>query len=449
LQVVARTTAFALKGKREDVREIGHRLRVDTVLDGSVRVAGDRIKVSAQLIDAADGYQLWSAQYERRAGNSFALEDEIARTIAEVLKHRLAGRPDAAPTLPVPLAVPRRDAQAHEAYLKGRHHWNKRTEAGITRSIEWFEQAIARCPDDPAFHAALADAHLTLGIYGVAPPDQVMPKAKAAAEQALVLYGRAAEAHAALATVCALYEWDWLGAEHHFRLATELNRAYPTGHQWCAMHLLAPLARFDEARRELERARELDPLSPAILTSVGRLSFFRGDYDRAIAELEEVLELDPGFAAAHFFLGQARLRRSEPDAARSSLTRAVMLSGGSVETVAGLAYADAVTGRQAEARAALEQLGKRAERAYVSPVRLAQIHLGLGDEAKALDWLARGLEGRAAVAVWLGVHPIYDPLRRAPRFVAMLEQIGLSGGVERTRVAITPRRPPTSVGPRT
>ncbi|HET8622896.1 MAG TPA: protein kinase [Gemmatimonadales bacterium] len=451
LQVVARTTAFALKGKREDVREIGHRLRVDTVLDGSIRVAGDRIKVAAQLIDAAEGFQLWSAQYERRAGNSFALEDEIARTIAEVLKHRLAGQPDAAPTPPVALAVPRRDAQAHEAYLKGRHHWNKRTEGGIVRSIEWFEQAIARCPDDPAFHSALANAHLTLGIYGVAPPDQVMPKAKAAAEQALVLYGRAAEAHAALATVCALFEWDWPGAEHHFRLATELDPAYPTGHQWCAMHLLAPLRRFDEARRQLDRARALDPLSPAILTSVGVLSFFTGDHDRAIAELEEVLELDPGFAAAHYFLGQTRLRRSEPDAARSSLTRAAMLSGESVETVAGLAYADAVTGRQAEARAALEQLGRRAEGAYVSPIRLAQIHLGLGDEAKALDWLARGLECRAAEAVWLGVHPVYDPVRRSPQFASMLEQIGLGGGggVEITRVAFTPRRPPTSVAPGT
>ncbi|MGH7629055.1 MAG: protein kinase domain-containing protein [Gemmatimonadales bacterium] len=444
LQVVARTTAFALKGKREDVREIGHRLRVDTVLDGSVRVAGDRIKVSTQLIDAAEGYQLWSAQYERRTGNSFALEDEIARTIAEVLKHRLAGQPDPAPTPPASPVVPRRDAQAHEAYLKGRHHWNKRTEAGIARSIQWFDQAIARCPDDPAFHAALANAHLMLGIYGLAPADQVMPKAKAAAEEALVLYGRAAEAHAALATVCALYERDWPGAEHHFRLATELDPAYATGHQWCAMHLLAPLARFDEARRELERARELDPLSPAILTSVGVLSFFQGDHDRAIAELAEVLELDAGFAAAHFFLGQTRLRRSESDAARSSLARAVMLSGESVETVAGLAYADAVTGREGEARAALEQLVRRAERAYVSPVRLAQIHLGLGDEGKALDWLARGLECRAAETVWLGVHPVYDPLRRAPRFVSMLEQIGLGGGLESTRVAITPRRGPLS-----
>ncbi|MGH6693583.1 MAG: tetratricopeptide repeat protein, partial [Gammaproteobacteria bacterium] len=170
----------------------------------------------------------------------------------------------------------------------------------------------------------------------------------------------------------------------------------------------------------------------------------QGDHDRAIAELAEVLELDAGFAAAHFFLGQTRLRRSESDAARSSLARAVMLSGESVETVAGLAYADAVTGREGEARAALEQLVRRAERAYVSPVRLAQIHLGLGDEGKALDWLARGLECRAAETVWLGVHPVYDPLRRAPRFVSMLEQIGLGGGLESTRVAITPRRGPLS-----
>jgi tetratricopeptide (TPR) repeat protein len=344
--------------------------------------------------------------------------------------------------------VARRDAQAHEAYLKGRHHWNQRTEQGIARSIGWFEQAIARCPDDPAFHAALADANLMLGVYGFAPADLVMPKAKASAEQALVLYGRAAEAHAALGTVYALYEWDWAGAEHHFRLATELDPAYPTGHQWCAMHLLAPLARFDEARRALERARELDPLSPAILTSLGVLSFFQGDHDRALAQLEEVLELDPRFAAAHHFLGWTRLRRSEPTAAREALARAVALSGESVETVAGLAYVDAATGRRAEALAVLEQLTRRAERAYVSPVRLAQIHLGLGDEARALDWLARGLERRAAEAVWLGVHPVYQALRQEPRFLSMLEQIGVGGGPASTRVVFSSRPPPISASPR-
>ena len=447
IRVVARTSAFAFKGKREDVREIGDRLGVDLVLDGSVRVVGDRIKVSAQLVDTADGYQLWSAQYERRAGDTLALEDEIARTIIGVLGSRLTGGNEPRPMAPPPASSPPRDSEAHSAYLKGRYHWNKRSEQGVTRSIGLFEQAIARAPADPAIHAALADSYLMLGIYGSAPADEVMPKARASAERALTLDPRSSEAHTALGSVRALYEWDWHAAQDQFRSAIELRPTYPTAHQWCAMHLLAPLARFDEARRALERARELDPLSPAILTSLGVLSFFRRDYDRALGELHEALEIDSGFAAAHLFLGQVHLWRSERDAACDALARAVSLAGGSAETVAGLAYAEAVIGRDTRARAALDELTRRSERSYVSPTRIAQIHLGLGDRAGALDWLGRAVDQRAADVVWIAVHPMFDALREEQRFVGSLERTGLSGAAT-TRVLISSRPPPISASPR-
>ncbi|MGH7518103.1 MAG: protein kinase domain-containing protein [Gemmatimonadales bacterium] len=442
LRVVARATAFALKGKREDVRDIGERLRVDLVLDGSVRVGGDRIRVTAELVDTADGYQLWSSRYEGTAGDTLALEDEIAGAIAGVLRRRLAGdgTPEPAPPPPAP-ARRRRDPQAHEAYLKGRHHWNRRTEQGLKRSIEWFERAIAWAPDDAAIHAALADSHLLLGIYGITPARDVMPKAHAAAERALALDPRSAEALTALGCVGALYDWDWRGAEDHFRLARELNPSYPTAHQWAAMHLMAPLSRFDEAARALQQARELDPLSPAILTSLGVLAFFRRDHAQALSALGDVLDLDPEFAAAHHFLGQTHLQLSNAPEAHAKLDRAVSLSGGSAETVAGLAYADARLGRTREAQAALDELTRRS--AYVSPVRVAQIHLGLGDRADALEWLERAVDERATDVVWLGVHPIFDALRDERRFEDVLERIGLAAAAS-TRVLVSSRPPPIS-----
>ncbi|HET7601251.1 MAG TPA: protein kinase, partial [Gemmatimonadales bacterium] len=370
LQVVARTSAFVFKGKREDVRAIAERLRVNFVLDGSVRVAGGRLRVTAQLVNAADGYQLWSGRYDREVGDAFAVQDEIARTIAGVLQARIPGV-----AAPRPTPAPARDPAAYEAYLKGRHHWAKRTPQAIARAIGHFERAIALAPEEAPSHAALADALVTLAVYGSAAPAQVMPRAQLAAERALALDVRSAEAQTALGCVSALYEWDWPAAGDHFRVAVGLNPEYPTAHQWSAMHLLVPLARFDEAGAALDRARALDPLSPAVLTSEAALAFFRRDYEAALARLDDVLELDPDFAAAHYFLGQARLWSSERQSACDALARSAALSGDSAESVAGLAYGKAVTGDRAAARAALEALTARSAESYVSPARIAQIHL--------------------------------------------------------------------------
>jgi tetratricopeptide (TPR) repeat protein len=365
-----------------------------------------------------------------------------------VLRRRLGGEREGAPVASDTLAAPaqratRRDPRAHEAYLKGRHYWNRRTEQGLLRSVGFFEQAIALSPDDAELRAALADAHLLLGIYGIAPAGEAMPRAAAAAEHALALDPRSAEAHTALACVRALYDWNWHAAEAHFRLAAGLRPDYAVAHQWKAMHLLVPLARFDDASRSLAVARELDPLSPAILTSIGVLAFFRRDHAAGLSALAEVLDLDPDFAAAHHFLGLTHLELANEAEAHAKLERAVTLSGRSAETLAMLAWADARLGRGEEARAAMKELTARAERGHVSPVRLAQILLGLGEKAGALERLEEAVERRAVDLVWLGVHPVYDGIRDDPRFQKVVQRLGLAGSAA-TRVLVSSRPPPIS-----
>jgi tetratricopeptide (TPR) repeat protein len=214
-------------------------------------------------------------------------------------------------------------------------------------------------------------------------------------------------------------------------------------HQWRAMHLRVPLARFDEAARSLALARELDPLSPSILTSVGVLAFFQRNHAAGLSALGEVLDLDPDFAAAHHFLGLIHLQLANAAEAHAKLERAVTLSGRSAETLASLAWADARLGREQEARAALDELSSRAEHGYVSPVRIAQVLLGLGDRDAALGWLSEALERRASDLVWLGVHPVYDEIREDPRFRALVERLGIASSAS-TRVLVSSPPPPTS-----
>jgi serine/threonine-protein kinase len=436
LRVVGRTSAFACKGLREDVRVLGERLGADVVVDGSVRVGGDRVRVVAQLVSAADGYQLWSARYDRVAGDTFALQDELAATIASVLRARLAPPTEtAAPTLVTPPAA-RRDPRAHEAYLRGRYHWNKRTPSDIRRGVGYLEQAAALAPDDAGIHAALADAQLTLALYGIVAAAEVMPRARAAAERALALDESCAEAHASLGTVRALYDWAWDHSDAAFERAVLLQPSYPTAHQWRAMHHLAPQGRLEAARRSLERARELDPVSAPVLTSEAVLDLFARDFQAAQRRLTGTLELEPGFAAAHYFLGQARLLAGAHAEGLAALERAVELSGRSSETVAGLGWSRAVAGQRDAALASLEELTRAGNERYVSPGRIAQVHLGLGDRARALDGLERALAARATDLAWLGVHPMFDPLRDEPRFQAVLQRINLRASP-----------PPTSASP--
>ncbi|HJR62735.1 MAG TPA: protein kinase [Gemmatimonadaceae bacterium] len=417
LHVVARTSAFAFKGRHEDVRTIGERLSVDAVIEGSVRRVANRLRITIRLVETRGGFEMWSERYDRQLEDVFAVQDEIARSIVDALRITILGER-------MPLVRPRTDSvEAYEWYLKGRYHWNTRTEVGLHRSLECLTNALELDPTFSHAAAAMADSLAMLGIYGSEAPDEVMPLARRAAERALNMNGSLAEAHTALGTVRAVYDWDRAAAESDFTDALSISPEYPLGHHWYAVHLLAPLGRIEEARVQLCAAQALDPISPTILVSLGFLSYLERRYDTAIAAYREVIELDSRFSVAHYFLGQALQAQSRHEEAAAALAKAVSLSDRSPETVAALAGAYASSGRHDEARTLLDELSRRSAERYVSPALVGQVHMALGEVDEALTHLERACDIRAAEMIWLGVRPTYDQLRGEMRFSRLVQRV--------------------------
>jgi tetratricopeptide (TPR) repeat protein len=310
-------------------------------------------------------------------------------------------------------------------YLRGRHLWNKRTEENLSKSIDYFRQAIDRDPLYARAHAGLADAYATQGVYGARPPKEVMPRAKAAAQQALELDSTLAEAHTSLGCVLSFYDWSWKEAEVALKRAIELDPNYATAHHWYAMNCLSPMGRFDEALDEIRRAQALDPLSPAINASLGLQYYYDHHYDEAVKRYLGALELDAGFAMAHYFLGQAYAEISQYDDAIEAVRTSIQLSGGSAQMTALLGYIYAVSLERGRAGAVIEELNDVSKQRYVSSALIAQIHAGLKEIDAALDCLKKAHEDRSADLAWLGVLPMFDNLRHEPSFIALLEKIGL------------------------
>ena len=416
LRVVARTSSFAFKGSTEDARTIAQKLRVQSLLEGTLRRSGDRLRITTQLVDATTGFQLWSERFDRQVTDVFEVQDEITRSIVSSLKLEL-----------MPDEEPDRTANhaAYERYLEARFYWNQRTDTGVRRSLNLLDEAIALDTKYAPAHAAQASALVTLAIYGQRAPVDVMPKARAAADRALELSPSLAEALTARACVRAMYEWDWGSAEGDFERALLADPNSSTAHQWYAMNLLAPLGRFNEARGHIRSARAADPLSPVVALGWGLIHYFERDFDRAVTAYRELLERSPDFGIAHFFLGQALLETHRPDEAFSHLQLAMSQAGAAPETMAMVGVAHAKADRVAEARASLAQLTERSQKAYVSPVLLAQLHAALGDHGATLDALQQARDARATDLVWIGVRPAFDAVRLDPRFEALVRQIGL------------------------
>jgi TolB-like protein/DNA-binding SARP family transcriptional activator len=422
LRVPARTSAFAFKGKNIDVREVGDRLGVSSVLEGSVRTSGDRLRITVRLIDVTNGYDLWSRTYERRMGEIFEVQDEIARSVVSALKVELAG---GAQTELVQSST--EDIEAYNLYLKGRYHWYKRTGEGFRQAIAHFQQATERDPGYALAYTGLADVYNMLGAfdYGVLPPNEAFPKAKAAAERALALDPDLAEAHTARANTLLNYEWNWPEAEREFRRATELNPGYAPAHHWYSLYLMA-VGREEDALVAMKRARELDPLSLVMSTGLARHYYFARDFDRAIAEYTRALEVDPDFVTAHLGLGLTYEAKGAQAEAITEYRKALDILGDPLPVViALLGHAHGRAGNRPEALKMLQQLRNMERQRYVAPENYAIINLGIGEEEQALDWLERAYENRSGSMIYLGLEPPLDPIRSHPRFARLLSRVGL------------------------
>ncbi len=420
LHVVARTSVFAFKGQQQDIRTIGARLGVRTVLEGSVRRAGSRLRLSVQLIGIADGYLLWSQIFDRDATDVFAIQDEISRAIAAELKVTLFGGQRT--TLVKP---PTDDLEAYTLYLKGRQLWNRRNEQDLRRGLECFEQAIARDPEYALAHTGAADSFAILGFYCALPPTEAFPRARAAAHRALAIDPGLAEAHPALAYVEMYHEWNWEAAEREFQTAIALNPGHSTAHQWYG-NFLSIMNRDEESRAEFSTAISLDPLSPLKLSALGWSYYFARDFDRAMVECRRAVALDPDFVVSRCWLGLALEGRGDFAEAVAEFEVSVRLSQRSPTILGFLGHGYGSAGRLGEARRVLKELQELRATRYVSAFDLGLIALRLGNDDEALRWLEMGEQDRAHQMAFLKVDPRLDRLRSSPRFRSLLERLRLA-----------------------
>ncbi len=419
LQVLSRSSALAARERAADIRALARELGATHVLEGTVRVAQDRLRVSVTLTSAADGVQCWSERYDRELAGVFAIQDDIASRVTAALRIHLTS-PRAA-TRPGPTSV-----DAYRAYLRGRHHWNRRTERSLRQSLVHMEEAIALDPGYAQAHTGLADCWVTLGIYGAAPPDEAMSRALNAADRAIALDPGLAEPLAVRGAVRALYDWRWEDAEADFREATRLDPRYPTGHHWFASQVLMPLGRFDEAAQELAAALELDPESAPVGLTRGLLLALQGDHGGAIELYQELLDRDPEFGVAHLFLGQVLAQTRQWSGAVAALEQALVFGGESPEVLAWLGYAHAQASAPDRAREILRRLNALGPTRYVSPALVALVLLGLADTDGCLARLEQAADQRATELAWLKVRWVHQPLRSEPRFQALLSRLHLT-----------------------
>ncbi|WP_158514772.1 protein kinase domain-containing protein [Gemmatimonas phototrophica] len=428
LRVIARTSAFALKGQALDVREIGARLKVRRVVEGSVRRAGQRLRVTAKLIDAETAHEVWSERFDRTLDDVFALEDDLAGAVAAQLRTLLMAEEGERLPTRQPQVAPTTSVAAYEQYLKGRFWWGQRTKAALERSVEHLQDALRIDSRFALAYAALAESYATMGLYGMAAPHEVAPTAREAANRALAIDPHSAGALCARACMRAFFEWDWEAAEQDFKAAMSADPQYPTAYQWYASTVLVPLGRFAEAQHMLSKAHDLDPLSLSIVVSRAAAAYYARLPLEAERYAREALAVDDRFAMGHFFLGLALEQSGALPDAQAALQRAVDLSG-SVEAMAALASVLAARGERAEALALTQALEGQARSEYVSPVLLAQISVRTGDVQSALWHVQRAMELRAADLLWVGVRPVFDQLRRHPTWTGLLAELRLPGTV--------------------
>jgi eukaryotic-like serine/threonine-protein kinase len=417
LQVIARSTMFRYKGQQIDPQQVGRELKVTAILMGRVLQQGDRLVVRADLIDVERGTQLWGAQYVRRPADLLAIQSEIATEISEHLRIRLSG------VQRERMASQRQLSDtAYRNYLKGRYLWNRRTAEGLRAAIEHFEAAIAEEPGFSRAYAGLADCYALLPLYAGTAPEEAWPRAKAAALKALELDDELAEAHTSLAWARMNYERDWGGAENSFRRAIELNRSYPTAHQWYSLYLSA-MGRHEEALREIGRALELDPLSPMINLNVGTTYYLAGRYDEALERLRRAGEMEPDFVRGRLEL--ARIFEMKEMHEQAIPIFEELAGQRRPEYTAALARSYALAGRRNDAVRLLEQLLGESGHPYVNPYDLAAVYVALGETDLAFERLEHAYETNVSRLAFLRVEPMFEELRADPRFRDLARRLRL------------------------
>jgi TolB-like protein/Tfp pilus assembly protein PilF len=417
LRVPARTSTFFFKGKELDIQEIGRKLNVENVLEGSVQVVGDKLHVNAHLISVKDGYHLWSDQFDRRLEDVFSIRDEISREIVKALKVRLLGEEE--------IQLTKRyteNLEAYNLYLLGRYFWNKRGRENLSKAIEFFEKAIEKDPNYVLAYAGLADSYITSGNNAFIPPGEAYPKAREFAQKALEMDNRLAEAHAALASIKRDYDWDWAGAEKEYKIGLQLDPGSGYTHQGYAL-LLSNLGRHEEAIIEIKTARDLDPLAPRIAANVGNMLYRAREYDQALEELRMAIELYPEHRYNYDYLIRVYTARGLYEEALASLQKYREIAGS--ETILTSVYVYAKWGKREEAQKYLKKLIERSEKTYVPSASLARLYGALGDFDRAFSLLEKGYSNREVPMTMLKVDARYDPLRSDPRFRALLKKMNL------------------------
>jgi TolB-like protein/Tfp pilus assembly protein PilF len=421
LHVTARTSAFAFKGVGLDIRDLGKRLNVNTVLEGSVRREQNQVRVTAQLIDVQDGYHLWSESYDYELNSVLLLQETISRAIVGALRVQLSPKTDE--RLKTNSVV---DPEAYDLYLKGRYHWARLSTGGFLQSIEAFQKAIAIAPDFAPPHAGLANAFSFAGYFGVMPPQDAFPRSISEADIALTLDPDSSEALVARGMACLMYEWDWDCARDELLLALELSPNFSMAHWAYAEYLMVadPSAALSSALRALA----LDPLSLPIMNLVAFTYLGQEMFAEAIRMDEEMIAIDPTFAAAHWNLGVIHTLQGRYDQAADALTKAVEYSGGVPSALAMQAYARGKSGDEAGALEILAELKSRREspnRGYVAPVLIAHVYEGLGKTEDAINWLEKALAERDGWLILLNTYPRFESLRGDTRFEEILGRVGL------------------------
>jgi len=418
LKVIARGSVAKYKGSSLAANQIGSELGVDYLLQGSVRHASGRVRITVQLIQVRDQTDLWTESYDRELKDILVLQDSVARTIANQIRITLTAEQQTR------LASPRTvDPEAYEAYLKGRYYWNKRTADALQKASVYFQQAIDRDPAYGAAYSGLADCNSGLAWHGFTSPAHALRRAEAAARKAIEIDPQSAEAHASLALVLH-HRWDWQGAESEFKRALELDPQYANAHHWYGDYLSVK-GRHDEALLEARQALKLDPLNLMISTWVALRYYLAQKYDLAMEQSRSTVELDPSFAAAHLLLGEAYRQTGRHEEALAELETAAKLSGDNPLYRAQVAVAHAVAGQRTEALRIITQLQKTSTERYVSPYGLAQVYAALNNKEQTFKWLQTAYDDRAVWMSYLAVDPVFDRYRLDPRFQDLLRRLRL------------------------